>query len=76
MPDLIITQFLQHCQTQFIMIQFVDRMQKCLRAVDNGITRAAFDNITREKLHNRFQIGKDKYGKYKFFDYEEVKHRY
>lgn len=31
--------------TQFIMVQFVDRMQKCLRAVDNGITRAAFAQI-------------------------------
>ena len=34
---------------------------------------AEFKELWKHKLNNRFQVGKDKSGKYKFFDYEDVK---
>ena len=34
---------------------------------------AEFKHLWKYKLNNRFQVGQDKNGKWKFFDYEDVK---
>lgn len=51
--------------TQIIMLQFVERMQKCLRAVDNGIERAAFSQILECKDENQVKEVCDAYNKQK-----------
>lgn len=34
-----------------------------------------WEELWKKKLHNRFQIGMDRRGKWKFFDYEDVKYK-
>lgn len=43
---------------------------------DSGIgIPAEWRELWGTKLHNRFQIGRDKHGAWKFFDYEDVKYK-
>lgn len=34
-----------------------------------------WEALWNKRLHNRFQIGRDSHGKWKFFDYEDIKYR-
>jgi len=69
--DFIVQEKLTDLITVPYEIKDIDEIKKYLKQYDDEFD---FTSLINHRLNSRIQIGKDKNGIYKYFDYEEVKH--